>query len=100
MFGSQWGSCDVDGDYVFTTAEGAVIVAMSDPDYGDAFRFCLVVPGCTDAGPCNFAKMPMPTTAAGGDACDDGDESTVFDITADCECAGSYDWELGNDANH
>ena len=95
MFGSQWGSCDVDGDYVFTTAEGAVIVAMGDPDYGDAIshEFCLpVVPGCTDAGACNFsedANADDGSCYSAGDACDDGDESTVFDVyTADCECAG------------
>ena len=80
MFGSQWGSCDVDGDYVFTTAEGAVIVAMGDPDYGDAIshEFCLpVVPGCTDAGACNFsedANADDGSCYSAGDACDDGDE--------------------------
>ena len=95
MFGSQWGSCDVDGDYVFETAEGAVIVQMDDPDYGDAIthEFCLpVVPGCTDAGACNYngeANADDGSCFSVGDACDDGDEETVFDAyTADCECAG------------
>ena len=80
---------------MFTTAEGAVIVAMGDPDYGDAIshEFCLpVVPGCTDAGACNFneeANADDGSCYSTGDACDDGDESTVFDAyTTDCECAG------------
>ena len=95
MFGSQWGSCDVDGNYVLTSADGAVIVAMGDPDYGDAIShdFCLpVVPGCTDAGACNFdaeANADDGSCYSVGDACDDGDEETVLDAyTADCECAG------------
>lgn len=95
LFGSQWGSCEVDGDYVFTTAEGAVIVAMGDPDYGDGIshEFCLpVVPGCTDSGACNFdseASADDGSCYSVGDACDDGDETNVLDAyTADCECAG------------
>ncbi len=95
MFGSQWGSCDVDGNYVLTSVDGAVIVAMGDPDYGDAIShdFCLpVVPGCTDAGACNFnaeANADDGSCYSVGDACDDGDEETVLDAyTADCECAG------------
>ena len=51
-----------------------------------------MVPGCTDAGACNFsedANADDGSCYSAGDACDDGDESTVFDVyTADCECAG------------
>ena len=68
---------------------------MGDPDYGDAIShdFCLpVVPGCTDAGACNFnaeANADDGSCYSVGDACDDGNEETVLDAyTADCECAG------------
>ncbi|MAI22425.1 MAG: hypothetical protein CL828_00040 [Crocinitomicaceae bacterium] len=95
MFGSQWGSCDVDGNYVFTTADGAVIVAMGDPDYADAIshEFCLpVISGCTEAGACNYEELANANDGSCysvGDACDDGDEETVLDAyTADCECSG------------
>jgi hypothetical protein len=95
MFGSQWGSCDADGNYVFTSGDGAVIVAMGEPDYGDAIshNFCLpVVPGCTDAGACNFyeeANADDGSCYSTGDPCDDGDEGTVLDaFNDDCECTG------------
>jgi hypothetical protein len=95
MFGSQWGSCDVDGDYVFTTAEGAVIVAMGDPDYGDGIShdFCLPFePGCADSSACNFdneATVNDGSCYFVGDACDDGNEQTILDeYSAECDCFG------------
>jgi hypothetical protein len=95
MFGSQWGSCDVDGDYVFTTAEGAVIVAMGDPDYGDGIShdFCLPFePGCADSSACNFdneATVNDGSCYFVGDACDDGNEQTILDeYSAECDCIG------------
>lgn len=95
MFGSQWGSCDVDGNYLLTTSEGVVIVAMEDPDYGDGIShdFCLPFePGCTDSEACNFnneATVDDGSCYGDGDSCDDGDETTVFDFyNAECECAG------------
>jgi hypothetical protein len=93
--GSIWGACDVDGDMVFATAEGAVLAALDDPNYGDqtSFSFCLpAIPGCTDANACNYdeaANADDGSCFSIGDACDDGDDNTVLDaIQADCSCAG------------
>ena len=95
MYGSQWPGCDIDGNYVLETLEGAVIFAMEDPDYGDAIAhlFCLpIVPGCMESGACNYdpdANADDGSCFSPGDSCDDGDEETVMDAYgADCECTG------------
>ncbi len=95
MFGSQWGSCEIDGNYSLTTPEGAIVVGMGDPDYGSAIEhpFCVpVVPGCTEEGTCNYdseATANDGSCFAPGDACDDGDEMTVLDAFGeDCMCVG------------
>lgn len=95
MYGSQWPGCEIDGYYQLETPEGVVIVAMTDPDFGDEIShpFCLpIVPGCTEAAACNFnpeANANDGSCYAPGDACDDGDESTVLDVySSNCECAG------------
>lgn len=93
--GSQWGSCDADGDMTLTTPEGAVILALDDPDFGSeiVLPFCLPsAPGCTDAGACNYneeANADDGSCFSIGDACDDDNPETVLDaIQADCNCAG------------
>lgn len=59
MFGSQYGSCTVDGNYFITNSQGNVLVQMANPDYGAeiAEPFCVElpgIPGCTDPQACNF----------------------------------------------
>lgn len=95
MFGSQWPSCTVDGNYVLTTSDSLVVIAMGDPDYGGGIEheFCVpVVTGCTEEGACNYdeaANVNDGSCFAIGDACEDGDEGTILDVVGvDCECAG------------
>lgn len=103
--GSQWGSCNVDGDMTFTTADGDVLAELGDPDFGGeiTYNFCLpAIPGCTDAGACNFnpdANADDGTCFSVGDDCDDMDEGTILDvIQADCSCAGELPVEGCTDA--
>jgi hypothetical protein len=93
--GSVWGSCEVDGNYVLTNLEGAVIVSMDEPDFGDAIQhaFCLpLVEGCNDEEACNYdpeANANDGSCFAINDPCDDGDDLTIFDaIGEDCLCLG------------
>lgn len=95
MNGSMWGACEVDGNMVFTTLDGAVLAALEEPNFGDqiSFSFCLpAIPGCTDMAACNYdaaANANDGSCISVGDACDDGDENTVLDaIQEDCLCAG------------
>lgn len=46
MFGSQWGSCNVDGYYAFRDPEGNLVFEMADPDYGTgtSHSFCVEAP--------------------------------------------------------
>ena len=87
--------CEIDGNYVLETLDGALIVAMDDPDFGDSVshEFCLpVVPGCTNVAACNFnveANADDGSCYSPGESCDDGNEETVLDVYGeDCECAG------------
>ncbi len=43
MNGSQWSSCDIDGDYAMTGPDGGVLFAMETAAYGDgtSHAFCL-----------------------------------------------------------
>ena len=68
---------------------------MEEADYGDEIQhaFCLpAIFGCTDPEACNFneeANTDNGLCEVPGDACDDGDEDTVFDVIGeDCMCAG------------
>ncbi len=58
VFGSQYGSCGVDGDYSVVDPFGNVLVQMANPDYGNQIieSFCVGdgTPGCTDPAACNF----------------------------------------------
>ncbi|MFT5183457.1 MAG: PKD repeat protein [Flavobacteriales bacterium] len=55
MTGSDYGSCDVDGAFSFTTSSGDILAELSDPDFGSSqiFDFC-VTGGCRDAQALNF----------------------------------------------
>lgn len=95
MFGSQWTSCDVDGNYVLNLLDGAVLISMDNPDYGDAIThdFCLPPEsGCTNNSACNYNSAAVLDDASCyfiNDVCDDGDEDTVFDsYNENCECQG------------
>jgi len=56
--GSQWGSCNVDGDYYITDGYGNVLVDMVLADFGssETHNFCvpIVVSGCNDLSACNY----------------------------------------------
>ena len=93
--GSVWGSCDVDGNYVLSTVEGAVIVAMGEPDFGSSIQhpFCLpVVVGCNEENACNYdpeANANDGSCFSTGDACDDANAETILDVIGDdCLCLG------------
>lgn len=95
MYGSQWPGCDLDGDFELVTADGLVLVAMEDPDYGDAisWEICIpVLPGCTLDTACNFddsANADDGSCYAPGDPCDDMNPETVLDVyTEECDCNG------------
>ncbi len=46
MFGSQYGSCDVDGNYFMVDQNGNTLFEMSDPDFGfgTSEAFCVTAP--------------------------------------------------------
>ncbi|MDZ4822732.1 MAG: agmatine deiminase family protein [Flavobacteriales bacterium] len=56
--GSQWASCDVDGDYELTDDLGNVLVNMTVADFGasEIHSFCatVIVSGCTNSTACNY----------------------------------------------
>lgn len=71
MFGSQYGSCTIDGNYFITSSDGSVLVQMATPDYGFQVveNFCIEepgVPGCTDQNACNYD----PAAEANDGSCD------------------------------
>ena len=67
---------------------------LNDAD-GDGVCDELEVEGCTDDTAFNFtpdATEDDATCTFPGDACDDGDDTTINDvITADCDCVGEVD---------
>jgi len=58
LFGSQYGSCGVDGDYSVYDEFGNILVLMGDPDFGTGIthNFCIPIgnPGCMDTTACNY----------------------------------------------
>ena len=50
MFGSQYGSCNDDGDYYIITEFGDTVVQMNDPDFGSSIthNFCVSAPATAD----------------------------------------------------
>ena len=93
--GEAWTQCGVDGNYSAVDSSGTLLFQMDDPNYGSEIQhtFCLpAVFGCTNADACNFdaeANTDNGTCVLPGDDCDDGDETTVFDVIGeDCVCAG------------
>ena len=93
--GAAWNQCGVDGDYMAVDSSGMVLFQMDDPDYGDQIEhnFCLpAIFGCTDEDACNYdaeANTDNGMCEVPGEPCDDGDESTIFDVVGeDCMCAG------------
>ena len=98
--GSFWNQCDVDGAYMATDSSGTVLFQMGDPDFGDQVEhnFCLpAIFGCTNEEACNYdaeANTDNGTCEVPGGPCDDGDESTVFDmlvfdvLVEGCMCEG------------
>ena len=67
---------------------------LNDAD-GDGVCDELEVDGCTDDTACNFnpdATEDDATCTFPGDACDDGDDTTINDVLNDeCECVGEVD---------
>ena len=93
--GAAWNQCGVDGFYTASDSSGLTLFQMDEADYGDEIQhaFCLpAIFGCTDPEACNFdeeANTDNGLCEVPGDACDDGDEDTVFDVIGeDCMCAG------------
>ena len=93
--GAAWTQCGVDGNYAATDSSGMVLFQMDEADYGDEIQheFCLpAVFGCTNPEACNYdenANTDNGMCEVPGDACDDGDENTVFDVIGDdCTCMG------------
>jgi hypothetical protein len=93
--GAAWNQCGVDGDYMAIDSSGTVLFQMDDPNYGDQIEhnFCLpALFGCTDEDACNYdaeANTDNGMCEVPGEPCDDGDESTIFDVVGeDCMCAG------------
>ncbi len=87
MSGSQYGSCGVDGNYVWTyDADGSVLIQMLVANYGNSEtqQFCvpLTVDGCTDATACNYD--PAATS-------DDG--SCEFVSCAGCTDMGACNYD-------
>ncbi|MCB0761259.1 MAG: trypsin-like peptidase domain-containing protein [Flavobacteriales bacterium] len=60
MYGSQWGSCSVNGDYNITDVGGNIVLQMTavNADYGTGTtdNFCLAnaTSGCMDSAACNY----------------------------------------------
>ena len=67
---------------------------MNDAD-GDGVCDELEIVGCMQLEACNWnedATEPDDSCEFPGDACDDGDDTTINDvITADCDCVGEVD---------
>lgn len=62
--GTQWGSCDQDGDFTITDDGGNVLVQMTDPNFdssGQTHNFCITSgpSGCTDPGACNYDPVAV-----------------------------------------
>ncbi|MGF1566129.1 MAG: T9SS type A sorting domain-containing protein [Flavobacteriales bacterium] len=82
------GSCILPGD----PCDDGDVTTLNDVILADCSCAGVAVPGCNDGTACNFD--PSATVDDGscifpGNACDDGDATTVGDIIlADCSCAG------------
>jgi hypothetical protein len=67
---------------------------VNDAD-GDGICDELEVPGCTDDAACNYGAAATEDDGSceyPGDACDDGDDTTINDaLNAECECVGEVD---------
>jgi hypothetical protein len=67
---------------------------LNDSD-GDGVCDELEVAGCTNMDACNYDELATDdddSCILVGDACDDGDETTINDvINADCDCVGEVD---------
>ena len=67
---------------------------LNDAD-GDGVCDELEIDGCTNAIACNYDELATDddgSCAFPGDACDDGDDTTINDVyNEDCECAGEVD---------
>ena len=67
---------------------------LNDAD-GDGVCDELEVAGCTNAIACNYDELATDddgSCAFPGDACDDGDDTTINDAyTEDCDCVGEVD---------
>ncbi len=73
VFGSQWGSCSVDGD--FNVMDGAtVLVQMADPDFGNSVteNFCVTGPTISAAFSANNTTICEGETVDFTDASIDG----------------------------
>ena len=93
--GEAWTQCGVDGNYTAVDSSGMVLFQMDEADYGDEIQheFCLpAVFGCINPDACNFDELANTDNGlceVPGEACDDGDENTVFDVIGDdCMCTG------------
>ena len=82
--------------------EYTVDAVVSDPDCPDF----MAVFGCTDEAACNYDASLGANTDDGsctfpGDACDDGDDTTINDVLgADCSCAGEAIVEVAQTKRH
>ena len=91
MFGSQYPSCELDGDYTITDGSGNVLVQMTatNADYGTgtSHNFCLSNDnlGCADTGACNYDST---ATIDDGSCTYPGCTDTTacnYDSTAGCD---------------
>ena len=82
------GSCIFPGD----SCDDGDATTVGDVVLGDCSCAGVTVPGCTDLAACNYdatATVDDGSCILPGDACDDGDATTVGDqIQTDCSCAG------------
>jgi lysyl endopeptidase len=91
MYGSQYGSCDVDGDYNLTDNSGTVLVQMTaaNADYGSgtSHNFCITssFDGCMNSSACNYDSTA--TTDDGSCTFPGCTTSTAcnYDSTAGCD---------------
>jgi hypothetical protein len=83
------GSCEYAADYYDCDGN-----CLNDAD-GDGVCDELEVAGCTNMDACNYDELATDDDGSCilvGDACDDGDETTINDvINADCDCVGEVD---------
>ena len=83
------GSCEYAEEYYDCEGE-----CLNDAD-GDGVCDELEIVGCMQLEACNWnedATEPDDSCEFPGDACDDGDDTTINDvITADCDCVGEVD---------